>query len=702
MGKLENHYKNLLPYIPRTISDWYCQSVPGEVHTLSRHEGIIVCIDASGFTALTRQLSTCGDEGPEILTNVLNLFFDAIAGVVFKYSGDVLKFAGDALWAFFPNDLNTGGFFDDILKAVKSVNASPELRGRTQLQVHVGAESGHFFIASLGDPQIRLEAEPIGNILGKVYQACDIAAENEFVVGPALGGMRMEIESLTPVGEGYSQIHPRPGAVPSTFSTPSIEDYTKLQDCELLTSYVAQDVLAKIQTSVPSMSVQGEHRQVVVLFAAFENNIGRDSDDPDKAIGELNRKLMACFETIRQLHGSIARIDPFKRGHKLLVLFGAPTKRENDEINGLLCAKELIALADSSFRIRVGLAIGPLFCGDVGAELRREYTVMGDGINLAARLMAKAAWSEILIGPALKGRLPDEVTTEPVLLSLKGFGDKISCHRFVGVSEKGESRTMETTIVGQQSELLELCRTYGDTADGRKQLLAVTGETGVGKTTLLTSFVRSQTEISYVALACKNSLLFGRGWLTRRLLQRLFDKNTQSARHSLDEFVLQKIEEKWLPLLGGVLQTEVDENNWTKGLTPELRTAKTRELLSTLVKELIESPVLVMVDDFDKSDESFRAMVETLAQPEIELPLMLVLVARDIRKCSLSDAVLTEFEEMTLACPSESQWWEYFQSQFESGKREKELFNRVLDASKGNPHFIMEFVTQCHTSKRLD
>ncbi|MEW6411327.1 MAG: tetratricopeptide repeat protein [Candidatus Zixiibacteriota bacterium] len=701
MGELDNHYKNLLPYIPRTICDWYSRSTADEVHKLSEHHGIIVCIDASGFTALTRQLSRSGDEGPEILTRVLNLFFDAVAGVVFKFGGDVLKFAGDALWAFFRDDLDIGGFFHCALTALESVNSAPELKDRTRLKIHIGAESGSFFLASLGDPGVRLEAEPIGNILGKVYQACDIAGENEFVIGPALGALRSESEKLTPVGEGYSLVAARYVSRPPENDAGAANDYLSLEGCQRLTPYVARDVLAKIETSVPSMSVQGEHRQVVVLFAAFENNIGRRSDDPDQAVVELNRKLAACFETIRRLHGSIARIDPFKRGHKLLVLFGAPTKRENDEINGLLCARELVAMADASFRIRVGLAIGPLFCGDVGAELRREYTVMGDGINLAARLMAKAAWNEILMGPSLRSRLPDEVITEPVQLALKGFGDKVSCHRFVGVSEKGESRTEKTVIVGQHQELERLRSAYDRVNHGEKHLMAVTGETGVGKTFLLTNFVNTSPEIVYAALACKNSLLFERGWLTRRLLQRLLEKNVAEKNSTLDQFIRSNVDDKWLPLLSGIVQSDAVENNWTKGLTPELRTAKIRELLVMLVKKLIQNPALVMVDDFDKADEFFRSLVESLAEPETDLPLMLVVVSREIETCSLSEAALATFEQLNLACPLESQWWQFFEDHFQNGSRERELFGRVLRASQGNPHFIMEFLTQCDTSGHL-
>ena len=185
-------------------------------------------------------------------------------------------------------------------------------------------------------------------------------------------------------------------------------------------------------------------------------------------------------------------------------MFGAPTKRVDDELNALLCARKLVALADESFRIRVGLAIGPLFCGDVGATQRREYTVMGEGVNLAARLMAHAEWSEIIINAPLRNRLPEEVRTESVALTLKGIGKDVGCHRFVGVSESKTLQDTAAKIIGRESEQEFLSSTWRRAQGGHKQLLEVTGPTGVGKSTLLNNLVLQQQCDVAVRLEGKN------------------------------------------------------------------------------------------------------------------------------------------------------------------------------------------------------
>lgn len=701
MANATANYTNLTPYIPRTILNWYRTSETGETHSISKHRGAVVCIDASGFTALTRQLSSRGKEGPEILTGVLNLFFEEISKVIFAHRGDVLKFAGDALWAFFPQCPRMDGFFGDILEALGTVNSSDRLKDKSPLNVHVGAEVGEFYLASLGEPDVRLEAEPIGNLLGTVYRACDFAEDNQCAVGPALSAVvsrkdvrRPSDSEFTLVSPGKSRADRRTIAEP----TPDDEPNDRL---EIIRSYLPHDVLARLETAVSTMSSQGEHRRVVVLFANFENNVNRKTDDPVDAIRVMNQKITQGFSIIRQLKGSIARVDPFKRGHKLLVLFGAPTKRVDDEINALLCARKLIALADENFRIRVGLAIGPLFCGDVGAVQRREYTVMGDGVNLSARLMAQADWSEIIIDTSLRSKLPEEVRTESVTYSLKGIGDGVTCHRFVGVSEQIASQQTATSIIGRDSEQEFLASAWERTQGGCKQLLAVTGPAGIGKSTLVNNLTRQQQGNGLVYVEGKNSRLFSRGWLTRKLLQAMLEKAALEQRSDLDEYIRSSIETRWLPLLTDVLEGEAEENQWTKGLSPELRRAKTRELFGQLLKSMVPSPRLIVVDDYDQADELFRCLVASIAGADDRLPLLVVMIARDIDAWRDLGESTTGLDTLPVKPPTEAEWWQYFAQNFEDSVRERELFHRVLTASKGNPHFIMQFLMQCESAGKL-
>jgi adenylate cyclase len=80
-----------------------------------------------------------------------------------------------------------------------------------------------------------------------------------------------------------------------------------------------------------------------------------------------------------------------------MVLFGAPQAHEDDPLRAVMAALELQEIFNGS--LRFGINTGYVFAGDLGTAERREYTVMGDEVNLAHRLMSKCQPGEIWLGP---------------------------------------------------------------------------------------------------------------------------------------------------------------------------------------------------------------------------------------------------------------------------------------------------------------
>ncbi len=81
-------------------------------------------------------------------------------------------------------------------------------------------------------------------------------------------------------------------------------------------------------------------------------------------------------------------------GGKLILTAGAPKVTGDDEERMLLALRSIVA-ADLPLPIRIGVHRGSVFAGDIGPFYRRTYTVMGDAVNLTARLMAKAEPGQI-------------------------------------------------------------------------------------------------------------------------------------------------------------------------------------------------------------------------------------------------------------------------------------------------------------------
>ncbi|MBF0546356.1 MAG: HAMP domain-containing protein [Candidatus Riflebacteria bacterium] len=169
------------------------------------------------------------------------------------------------------------------------------------------------------------------------------------------------------------------------------------QEGKLLGQFVSESArMAAKLSHRDEITLQGEHQDVVVLFSAlggFKEALNLYS--PSDLIDKLNHFLQTMSPIIRQ-HGG--EIDKFI-GDKILAVFRPPPGAlpENVALNALLAAIEMqkaVSKIQASFHMRlgIGLVAGPVLAGILGAEqIRLEYTVIGDTVNLASRLSDIAA-----------------------------------------------------------------------------------------------------------------------------------------------------------------------------------------------------------------------------------------------------------------------------------------------------------------------
>ncbi len=647
---------DLTPYVPRLLTDWYTSASGTAVHSLTRHQGTIMFIDLSGFTALTREFGTAGFEGSENLTNLINRYFSLAATAIHSDDGDILKFVGDAIWAYFPNSTDVQGLFRRISAGLQAMNST--------LTIHGSAEYGSFYLMSAGDAASRTEAEATGELIARVMKLADNASGGQLVVGDNL-----KQRPLLP-------------ATGPDFSSQVNEASVRLR------SYIAPEILARFDSGELPRSFEYEHRDVAVLFTDF---IASGDLDNVEGIENLRQHLSEVFRIVTCHGGNIARLDPTGSGHKLLVLFGAPVQHQDDSLHALQCARDILALTGKTCVSRVGLSSGPLFCGDVGVEWRREYTVMGEPVNLAARLMSSAAVGHILLDSATRNRLPSQVATTPRLVTIKGYSQPVSIFEFDGISDIRTERDQGVNLVGRQNELIEL-RTICETVDrGSGQFVVLTGPVGIGKSAVIAQLLDQRPENSH-AIECRPSLLYGPGWVARTLLEKLLNRSHRDS-CSLDDFIVAHVDSSWLPLLSPLLKIRIAENEWTSGLKPELRYTKSTDLFAGLMGQVCIKPQVVMIDDIDRADEYSRDLILGLAGVMRSIPIVLILSARNSPSLPETGAA-DRIHLLQLDRPSEAAWWQFFGEQFHDGKLERELFESLLARSGGNPLFIKQYIEQ--------
>ena len=202
--------------------------------------------------------------------------------------------------------------------------------------------------------------------------------------------------------------------------------------------YFAPNVAAEIAQQESAAPLGGDRRPVTVLFSDVRGFTAiAESMDPHAIAQLLSEYLSEMVEVIFEHGGTL---DKFI-GDAIMALWGAPIAHPGDPDRAIHAAVAMQrAIAELNHRwasqgrpeIGVGIGInhGDVFAGNIGSHRRLEYTVIGDAVNVAARLCAEAGPGEILVSEAFLRVLRDQVECEFLPeMGLKGKAQVVQVYR---------------------------------------------------------------------------------------------------------------------------------------------------------------------------------------------------------------------------------------------------------------------------------
>jgi class 3 adenylate cyclase len=249
----------------------------------------------------------------------------------------------------------------------------------------------------------------------------------------------------------------------------------------------------------PDLAVRPARKTVTVVFTDVAESGGRGERlDPES----LSLVMATWFDHMRALferHG--ARVQKFV-GDAVVAVFGIPAVNEDDALRAVRAAAELQASLGElnrelerdwgvRLRVRSGVNTGEVVTGDPAIG---DALVLGDAVNVAARLEQAAPPGEVLIGQPTFRLVRDAVEVEPVPpLRLKGKQAPVAAWRLLGVAAgaPGHARRQDAPIVGREPELRLFEWVYERVSTTAAcHLLTVLGQAGVGKTRLVGEAVR--------------------------------------------------------------------------------------------------------------------------------------------------------------------------------------------------------------------
>ncbi|GAB4167074.1 MAG: hypothetical protein Kow00100_06460 [Geothermobacteraceae bacterium] len=200
--------------------------------------------------------------------------------------------------------------------------------------------------------------------------------------------------------------------------------------------------LSDVLLDQESIELGGEEKSVTILFADIRRFTSlAEKLEPGAILELLNSFFSSMIEVVAQNGGMVDKL----MGDAIMALFGAPVSLGNDPLRAVQCALDMqrtIVDFNEEQKVRglpplqmgIGINTGSVIAGNIGSTSRMEYTVIGDNVNIAARLQGLAGAGEILISEATWHEVSREVEAEALPpMQLKGKQQPVAIYRVTGL-----------------------------------------------------------------------------------------------------------------------------------------------------------------------------------------------------------------------------------------------------------------------------
>lgn len=368
--------------------------------------GLVLFADIAGFTRLTENArKRSGSRGIEELTGKINAILGDLINAALDNGGDILKFGGDAILVAFDDDGDRRRCVRLSLQCASDMHRAIRQHRRSvsrSLNLHLGMATGKWFELIAGKVGSRREHFVWGEAVIRAMSAADSSGRLARIVCDAKELPRPSALTITTVSRGIHDFDP----ANADRLHRSVVEVSEAPPNEELWDFVPEILRPDTNGTQHGPSLSAEHRPVATVFASWR--CPRTMSDPTRCQQFLSEIFGIVQRAQASQSGLWARSDPAGKKQKFLMLFGATQSGPDDTDRALQCVSTLreefarLKCDYSDFACGFGLTAATVYTGYAGSERRREFTAMGDGVNLAARLAAKARPGTALVDRAAK------------------------------------------------------------------------------------------------------------------------------------------------------------------------------------------------------------------------------------------------------------------------------------------------------------
>ena len=197
----------------------------------------------------------------------------------------------------------------------------------------------------------------------------------------------------------------------------ALDDLSKINKVKsTFKKYVSKNIVDKLLENEDSLNLGGTESEITILFSDIRGFTSMSEKlSPTEIVKLLNKYFKSMIDVVFKYNGTLDKIV----GDELMVLYGVPLKGEDDTDNAVKTAikmfqaldkfnKKIVKEGYKPFKIGIGINKGKAVSGNIGSEQQMNYTVIGDTINLGARLCSHAKSGEILISSSVKGIISND------------------------------------------------------------------------------------------------------------------------------------------------------------------------------------------------------------------------------------------------------------------------------------------------------
>jgi len=471
-----------------------------------------------------------------------------------------------------------------------------------------------------------------------------------------------------------------------------------------------------------------ERRNLTILFADLSGFTRLSSKlDPE----DVREVVSTCFEFFNKPivyeGGSIHKYE----GDSVIALFGFPVAHEDDPERAIRASLAMINLIpevnralstklkkETDVGLHVGINMGTVVVGKIGSKEKREYTIMGDVVNITSRLKDIAEEGEIIVSETIfrASRYLFDYKICPSV-PVKGIDEEIKIFKPLKVKEEPEPKRgikgLTSPMIGRDKEFASIRKKLEELNKGKGSVLFILGEAGIGKSRLLDEVKKLIKNKSFAFTLFEGRCLsYGETlpyWPFLQILKEIFKLSDSDSKDIIQkklkrrtkEIIPDKFEEL-LPYLGYLFSIRFPGKRDEK--IKHLDAQALRLQIFVSIKKLLTSlsqkqPLLIILEDYHWIDNESLLFLKFLFNAIEEYPILFICLSRIEKgkepfkiKEEIKNILGSNYQEIRLTPLNSESSNELIFNLLSVPNIPQPLKDKILAKAEGNPFYVEEVI----------